>query len=213
MACSPCALPAPLPPLVQAALETARKKRLNELLQNHCKKALGHITSHKVRRRWQRLSILPGQAAAVWQKGISPAQSVTIVRRVVARLVPPSTRLLQPSTLFLRAPARHCCPAVVLALQRSSGPAPVSRLCGDHQEPYGLWHRQAVGAMPALYCWGSLGLASTCPEVAMDFGNVKRWVQWLLCTAKWGLVVSRMAVVEGPMGFGTIKQWVQRKHL
>lgn len=41
--CCPCL------PQLQVALETARKKRLNELLQNHCKKALSHITSHKVR--------------------------------------------------------------------------------------------------------------------------------------------------------------------
>ena len=38
-----------LPPHERAALETARAKRLADLVQNHCKKALQHITSHKVR--------------------------------------------------------------------------------------------------------------------------------------------------------------------
>lgn len=30
-------------------MEEVRRRRLNELLGNHCKKALAHITSHKVR--------------------------------------------------------------------------------------------------------------------------------------------------------------------
>jgi hypothetical protein len=33
-------------------LEVWRRKRCNELLQNHCKKALAHITSHKVWPGW-----------------------------------------------------------------------------------------------------------------------------------------------------------------
>lgn len=33
-------------------LDTARRKRLTELLGNHCKKTLAHITSHKARAGW-----------------------------------------------------------------------------------------------------------------------------------------------------------------
>ncbi|KAL4436667.1 hypothetical protein ABPG75_003806 [Micractinium tetrahymenae] len=36
-----------LPEAERLQLETARRKRLTELLGNHCKKTLGHITSHK----------------------------------------------------------------------------------------------------------------------------------------------------------------------
>ena len=40
-------LPVPLPLPLQ--LDALRRKRVSDLLLNHCKKALGHITTHKVR--------------------------------------------------------------------------------------------------------------------------------------------------------------------
>lgn len=51
-----------LPPHERAALETARAKRLGDLVQNQCKKALQHITTHKVGGQ------LPG-AASTWAHG------------------------------------------------------------------------------------------------------------------------------------------------
>ena len=167
MACSPCALPAPLPPLVQAALETARKKRLNELLQNHCKKALGHITSHKVR------------FGALWREALALHAAVVLLWQSVAGLLTQAACMCVVQCPCLLYPAIHMPTAAPLVLSHRHAhfnptpPAPAPLPSPPLPAPPRLQWSWPFNAPVDLKQYPDYAETIKNP---MDFGTIKRWV-------------------------------------